>query len=74
VAGVDISLPDANGKAVGTAVLLELSELQVVEAKVYKGKQNLPYVPGLPSFRETPLVLGAPELLEVTPNVVLVDG
>ena len=74
VAGVDISPPDARGNAVGAVVLLELPELQVVEVKVYKGKPNFPYVPGLLSFREAPLVLGALGNLVTTPDVVLVDG
>ena len=74
VVGVDISPPDAQGNAVGAAVVLELPELQVVEVKVYEGKPNFPYVPGLLSFREAPLVLGALEQLVTTPDVVLVDG
>lgn len=74
VAGVDISPPDANGNAVGAAVVLELPELQVVEVSVYRGKPGFPYVPGLLSFREAPLILGALEQLATTPDVVLVDG
>ncbi|MDA0988464.1 MAG: deoxyribonuclease V [Chloroflexi bacterium] len=74
VAGVDISPPDANGNAVGAAVVLELPELQVVEVRVYQGKPGFPYVPGLLSFREAPLILGALEQLATTPDVVLMDG
>ena len=74
VAGLDISPPDVDGNAVGAAVVLELPELQVVEVKLYKGKPNFPYVPGLLSFREAPLVLVALEHLVTTPDVVLVDG
>jgi deoxyribonuclease V len=74
VAGVDISPPDALGGAVGAAVLLELPELQIVEVKVYRGKPGFPYVPGLLSFRESPLILGALERLVTTPDVILADG
>ena len=74
VAGVDISPPDADGSAVGAAVLLELPELQIVEVKVHHGKPGFPYVPGLLSFRESPLVLGALECLVTTPDVILADG
>ena len=74
VAGVDISPPDAHGVAVGAVVLLELPELRVVEVKVYHGKPGFPYVPGLLSFRESPLIVGALEQLATTPDVILVDG
>ena len=74
VAGVDISPPDAHGNAVGAAVLLELPELQIVEVKVYQGKPGFPYLPGLLSFREAPLVLGALERLVTTPDIILADG
>jgi len=74
VAGVDISPPDAHGSAVGAVVVLKLPELQIVEVKVYHGKLGFPYVPGLLSFREAPLILGALERLMTTPDLILVDG
>ena len=74
VAGVDISPPDANGIAVAAAVLLELPELRTVEVRVHRGKTGFPYVPGLLSFRETPLALGALEKLETDPDIILADG
>ena len=74
VAGVDISPPDADGNAVAAVVLLELPDLRRVEVRVHRGKPGFPYVPGLLSFRESPLVLGALERLETDPDVILVDG
>ncbi|MFH1560389.1 MAG: deoxyribonuclease V [Chloroflexota bacterium] len=74
VAGVDISPPDAHGNAMGAAVLLELPELRIVEVKVCQGKPGFPYVPGLLSFRECPLIVGALERLVTTPDVILADG
>ena len=74
VAGVDISPPDAKGIAVAAAVLLELPELRTVEVRVHRGKTGFPYVPGLLSFRETPLALGALEKLETDPDIILADG
>ena len=45
-----------------------------MEVKVYRGKPGFPYVPGLLSFRESPLVLGALERLVTTPDIILADG
>ena len=74
VGGVDISPPDADGIATAAVVLLELPDLRTVEVKVHRGKPCFPYVPGLLSFRETPLVLGALEQLETDPDIILADG
>ena len=73
-AGVDISPTDAEGIATAAAVLLDLPDLRVAEIRVYKGKPGFPYMPGLLSFRETPLVLGALEQLETEPDIILADG
>ena len=74
IAGVDISAANAQGMATGAVVILEYPELRLVETKVAQGRPNFPYVPGLLSFRESPLTLAACEKLTVTPDLILVDG
>lgn len=74
VAGVDISASDARGLARGAVVVLRYPELTLVERKVIEKQVTFPYVPGLLSFRESPIILAACEELEVTPDLVLVDG
>jgi deoxyribonuclease V len=41
---------------------------------VCQGRPGFPYVPGLLSFRESPLVLCALERLVTTPDIILADG
>jgi len=74
IAGVDISAANAQGMATGAVVILEYPELRLVETKEVQGRPNFPYVPGLLSFRESPLTLAACEKLTVTPDLILVDG
>jgi len=74
VAGVDISSPDSQGIARGAVVVLSYPEFGVVEVKTAESKIAFPYIPGLLSFRECPLILAACEKLCNTPDFVLVDG
>ncbi|MBI2856527.1 MAG: deoxyribonuclease V [Chloroflexi bacterium] len=74
VAGVDVSPPGAEGNAIGAAVVLELPDLGITEVKVFQGRPRFPYVPGLLSFREAPLILGALERLATRPDIILADG
>ena len=74
IAGVDISAGKAQEMATGAVVILSYPGLRLVETQIVNGKLNFPYIPGLLSFRESPLVLAACEKLTVTPDLILVDG
>ncbi|MFC2058047.1 deoxyribonuclease V [Chloroflexota bacterium] len=74
IAGVDISGPDAQGLALGAVVVLSYPELELVETRTVERELDFPYVPGLLSFREAPLVLAACEQLNTVPDLVIVDG
>lgn len=74
IGGVDISRQDSKGVARGAIVVLGYPEFTVVETQTAEGKLNFPYIPGLLSFRESPLILAACEKLSVTPDLILVDG
>ena len=74
IAGVDISAEKAQAMATGAVVILSYPELKLVETKIANEKLNFPYIPGLLSFRESPLVLAACEKLTITPALILVDG
>ena len=74
IAGVDISVSRAQGMATGAVVVMDYPALELVEMKTVNGKLDFPYIPGLLSFRESPLALAAFEKLVATPDLILVDG
>ncbi len=74
IAGFDISAGKAHETATGAVVVLNYPELRLVEVKIARGRLDFPYIPGLLSFRESPLILDACQGLAITPDLILVDG
>jgi deoxyribonuclease V len=72
VAGVDVGY--RNETAYAAVVVLNLSDLQVLEQAVAAKPVTFPYVPGLLSFREGPVVLEALDKLKSPPDVLIIDG
>jgi len=74
IGGVDISAPDPAGVARAAAVILSYPKLQIVEIKTAEDRLSLPYIPGLLSFREAPLILAACRQLSLNLDLLIVDG
>ena len=74
IAGADVSIKKSRGTGTAAVVVLEYPELNPVETKIMQGEIDFPYVPGLLSFREAPLILQAFEQLTHTPDLIMVDG
>ncbi len=72
VAGLDVSVRGEQGRA--AAVVWHVDRQQVLEHVAIEGTVSFPYVPGLLSFREVPLLLQALAQLRTTPDVLMVDG
>ena len=73
VAGVNCS-PAKDGTLHACVVLCEAPDWTVIEACHAAAVPPMPYVPGLLSFREAPVVLDALRALRGSPEVILVDG
>jgi len=74
VAGVDVSYEKHGDLFFAAVVILSFPELEPVEEAFAAGRVTFPYIPGLLSFRELPVVLDAFRSLRTAPNAVLVDG
>jgi deoxyribonuclease V len=73
-AGVDVSCSRFAPEVYAAVVLFDLLSGVVVERAAAQAAEAFPYVPGLLSFRELPVVLEAFRRLQQGPDVVLVDG
>jgi deoxyribonuclease V len=71
IAGVDASYRDEGLAAV---VVLSYPDLTPIEEATALRRATFPYIPGLLSFRESPLALAALEKLSYLPDLLMVDG
>ena len=74
IAGADVSYNRFSPIFYGAVVVLSVADWRVVEAQTIVGESAFPYVPGLLSFREAPILLRAFAKLRHRPDVVMIDG
>lgn len=74
VAGADVSYRDADGTHVACVLVWRPADGAVVERVTVRGRTAFPYVPGLLSFREVPILLRAFRRLRRVPDLVLCDA
>src|SRR5262249_2895097 len=74
VAGADVSYSKGSDRFYAGVVVLRRDDWSIVECKGAIRTMRFPYVPGLLSFREAPILLDAFAQLETEPDVVLFDG
>jgi len=72
VAGVDVSVKDGLSRA--AVVVLSFPGLEVLETVTATRPTAYPYIPGLLSFREAPVILDALRSLQAAPDVFIFDG
>lgn len=73
VAGVDVGIR-ARATARAAVVVLRKTDLQPLDYALAEEPVRFPYIPGLLSFREVPVILRALNQLTRTPDLLLVDG
>jgi deoxyribonuclease V len=74
VAGADMAFDPETDVAFAGVIVYRLPGLEEVERRMARRTLRFPYVPGLLSFREGPVLLAAFARLRVEPDVILIDG
>ena len=74
VAGADLAFDPATNVAFAGVIVYRFPELVEVERRMARRKLHFPYVPGLLSFRESPVLLAAFARLRTEPDLILIDG
>ena len=74
VAGVDVSYEKHGDQFFAGVVILSFPDLEPLDTASARGQVTFPYIPGLLSFRELPVLLQAFRRLTTIPDAILVDG
>jgi deoxyribonuclease V len=74
IAGADASYQKRGDLFVGAVVVYSLNPWRLVEHAAARGRVTFPYIPGLLSFREAPILLRAFAKLEHRPDLIIFDS
>lgn len=74
LAGVDVGFEDGGATTRAAVAVLAADTLRPVDQAIARRPTEMPYIPGLLSFREVPAMLDALAALSVRPDLLLVDG
>ncbi|HGN1707810.1 TPA: deoxyribonuclease V [Providencia rettgeri] len=74
IGGADVGFEQQGSVTRAVIVVLSWPQLELVEYQIARVPTQLPYIPGLLSFREVPGLMAAWEKIQHKPELVLVDG
>jgi deoxyribonuclease V len=74
IGGGDVAYAKDEDRLVGVVVVLSFPQLETLEVATAAGKTSFPYIPGLLTFREGPILLKAFQKLELKPDVMIFDA
>ncbi len=74
IAGIDVSSQKYSPILTAGVVVWDMKKQKIVESVSAQDTETMPYIPGLLSFREIPVIAQAAQKLKTIPDVCFVDG
>lgn len=74
IAGADLAFNPITKMAVAAVIVYRLPQLDEVERRFAWKRLEFPYIPGLLSFREIPVLQAVFALLKTEPDLIMIDG
>lgn len=74
IVGIDVGYDPARNISHAAIVRMEMEDLRPIESIRAELPTEFPYIPGLLSFREIPVILSALGKLQSPPDLLMVDG
>ncbi len=74
VAGADISYSRTSNTFFASVVLLDFQTMEIIERTSSEGEAGFPYIPGMLTFREGPVLIEAFRELALPPDIIIFDG
>ena len=74
VAAADVAYGRGDDITYAAFLLYTYPDLTLLESASAKGRTSFPYIPGLLTFREAPVLLKAYSKLKARPDLILIDG
>ena len=74
IGGGDVSYQKEGALLFGAMVVLSFPKLEILETATAVGRIPFPYIPGLLSFREGPILIKTFQKLKTRPDLMIFDG
>jgi len=74
IGGGDVAYSKNGKRLFGAIAVLSFPDMEVLDTATADGKIAFPYIPGLLSFREGPILIKTFQRLKIKPDVMLFDG
>lgn len=74
IGGGDVAYSRNGNRVFGAIAVLSFPKMEVIDTATADGKITFPYIPGLLSFREGPILIKAFKKLKIKPDVMIFDG
>ena len=74
IGGGDVAYSKNGNRLFGAIAVLSFPDMEVLDTATADGKITFPYIPGLLSFREGPILIKTFQRLKIKPDVMIFDG